>query len=403
MSITLSHRGLPEGVRRRDLEDLAVEIGREVFCFSETTIQLLLRILKKTSDADYLPGAICGMWEQPQTTADYFKISTRALSYKERELEEAGLIVRTGTAHARRNGKRAQGRILYLAGINAAPIINRYDELREMLAIERSQMDRAPYLRLLISERRAAIRLSGNSELIELADSLTCSGRTLRITNIERLEMMNAELEVILVQAGLPSGAKSTSDRSETGFVPNIPRKPTSERNTRVRPSDWMGEDVSSITPAAAIRLASLDFRTTLELLGDLTWPNMVDAARRVCTQLGITEWVWGQACSKLGIIQAALCVLAVDRNFKLPSDHPFHCKRPSGALFKMARKAPSRLNLYGLLRAIEGYSEGFGDNVVAMPQPAVQWHQKGFHEMGALVPDIVARLQIDRAESEQC
>lgn len=402
MSITLSHDGLPEGVSRDDLEQLAVDVGREVFRFSEMTIQLLLHYLDKVSESDFLKGRICGMWEQPFTTANKFKISTRALSYKECELEEAGLILRTGTPHAARTGKRTAYGIIFLAGINLAPIIDRFDELQDMLAVERQNEERAPLLRQQVSEKRAVIRASGNADLIALADAVSCGGRTKRITNIDRLEAILAELEPIMVQAALLSGAKITSDRCEADFAPNKPCESTSKHHTRSVSADGLGNDVGSITPAAAIRLASADFRATLDWIGERSWPNLIEASRRTCRDLGISQWVWGQACTKLGRQQAALCVLAIDRNHKLPPDHPFYCRQPSGALFMMSRKGSEQLSLNWLFRAMQSFPEDVGGNVVPMPLQSQPDDPNDPPPVGAHISKILSNLKLPISDRGQ-
>jgi replication initiation protein RepC len=245
MSITLRYNGLPDGKTRKHLKQLIENVGESVFGFSEKTIALLKRYVDKCFESDFLPGRICGTWEQPHSTAAALKISTRALSYKECELEDAGLIVRTGTAHASRTEKRVGDKIVYLAGINLGPLIDRYAELEDMLERQKQQDDLLPLIRLQISEGRAKVRALGDPKLIAIADELSCGGRTKRITNFERL--------------------------SE---------------------------------------------------------------------------------------IKSALAVLAIDRNHKLRSDHPFFCSRSSGALFMMSCKSFGQVNLNGLLMKIQGYSE---------------------------------------------
>lgn len=395
MSITLAHDGLPENKSRKHLDKLIDAVGEAVFGFSEKTILLLKHYIWKCGEADFLPGRICGMWEQPYTTAQTFRISTRALSYKEQELEEAGLILRTGTAHASRTGKRVGDKIVFLAGINIGPMINRFEELEDMLAIQR-QLDKSlPLLRAQISEALAKIRASGEPILIAEADAHSCGGRTKRITNVERLEGIKTALEALQVQHELRSGAKFTSDRSEAHFAPNIPSKSIRKINTPAALSKAASDDLASITPKVAIRLASEVFQTNLSLIGVPSWPNVVEAARLTALQNGITQWVWGEACSKLGKEQAALCVLAIDRNSKLPPNHPFHCNSPAGALFMMSRKAGGQFNLNGLLRAIQGYQEGDCRAVAPEPISTAARPLEGVRQIGNALPDYLAHVQI--------
>ena len=48
----------------------------------------------------------------------------------ERELEQAGFIVRNAGINGERNGDRLNGVITWAAGINLAPLVNRFAELK---------------------------------------------------------------------------------------------------------------------------------------------------------------------------------------------------------------------------------------------------------------------------------
>ena len=43
-------------------------------------------------------------------------------------------------------------------------------------------------------------------------------------------------------------------------------------------------------------------------------WPDLVEAAYRVRSELGISQASWGEACDLLGRTGAALCLLVTDR-----------------------------------------------------------------------------------------
>ncbi len=136
MSITLTHGGLPNGIGRLALFDTFESVARVAFGISATGIRLLKHHISKCRDSDFLPGRICGTWEQPQQTATALGISTRELNNAERELISASLIHRTATPHVRRDGRRSGDRITFVAGINLAPVIDRalnlwrFDQLR---------------------------------------------------------------------------------------------------------------------------------------------------------------------------------------------------------------------------------------------------------------------------------
>ena len=129
MSASLAHGGLPPGVTHFSLADLIEKIAsgscREER-LSATAVRVLKHYLLGCRSSDFEPGKICGVWEQPQTTAQMLRISTRVLHNAEAELERGGFIERTHVLHARRTGQRRDGAIVTLAGISLRPIIDGY-------------------------------------------------------------------------------------------------------------------------------------------------------------------------------------------------------------------------------------------------------------------------------------
>lgn len=61
-----------------------------------------------------------------------------------------------------------------------------------------------------------------------------------------------------------------------------------------------------------ALDASSERFQTHLPF--DPTWPDIVEAAYHLRTDLGISQTSWGRGCKLLGRTGAALCVLITDR-----------------------------------------------------------------------------------------
>lgn len=70
MSISLTHRGLPDGVTPFKLCDLVAEIASGT-CkkerLSATAVRLLQYFIRACRQSDFEPGKICGTWEYPSS------------------------------------------------------------------------------------------------------------------------------------------------------------------------------------------------------------------------------------------------------------------------------------------------------------------------------------------------
>jgi replication initiation protein RepC len=325
MSITLTHGGLPSGIGRFALLDTFDAVARITFGISATAIRLLRHHVSKCRDSDFLAGRICGTWEQPQQTAKLLGISTRVLNNAERELIAKGFVNRTATPHARREGRRSGDKIAYAAGINLAPLVDRYPELTALQTAQELPDEAKLQMRREIANIRAQVRASKDAYLIEQAEDIIPNGRTSRITDIERLEAIKMDLEALLVCLELPSGEQKSSDRTEENFSPNILEKDSSKNCSRGRQRN----EAPTVTPEVASRLASEDYQALLEANGGPTWTNLIETSSMASSWLGISQKVWGEACQQLGREQAALCVLVIDRNWRLPAEHRYRGRRP--------------------------------------------------------------------------
>ncbi|MFM2099695.1 MAG: hypothetical protein RLZZ366_1234, partial [Pseudomonadota bacterium] len=230
MSAVLVHGGLPAGVRLRDLVALvkkAAIIGvpdaESKKCrISRTAVAVLEYFIGCCRERDFEKGNICGVWEQPATIAAKLGISTKVLHNAEAELRKVKWIERTSTAHARRSGERRGSAIVALAGISLAPLIGRYPELIHIRDTDALQQQAVTGVRAEIVQIRRHIRELSDPEIIDQAETILPRGRTSRITKIEQLEAIKADLEALLVCIELPSGEHVSSDRSEEIFSPII-------------------------------------------------------------------------------------------------------------------------------------------------------------------------------------
>lgn len=355
MSISLAHNGLPPGVTHFSLADLIEKIApgsRREERLSATAVRVLRHYILGCRPADFEAGRKCGVWEQPQTTAQTLRISTKVLHNAEAELERGGFIERTYVLHARRTGQRRDGVIVSLAGISLRPLIDSYSRWKARLeAIELHERAVASLRHEIVMLGRE-IRATQAAALIEQAERILPRGRVSRISSAEKLEALKCMLEALLVQPELPSGDTKSSVRTEEIFAPNIPVKDSSKN--RKRPSDADRSD--EVSPALAASLASEDYRSLLPSNRAPGWPDLVDASAIACRWHNVSQPAWAEACERLGRERAALCILVIDRNARLPSDHRYRARSGKKCLNGLLRNASS---LLPMIKAAKGYPEG--------------------------------------------
>jgi hypothetical protein len=355
MSISLAHNGLPPGVTHFSLADLIEKIApgsRSEERLSATAVRVLKHYVLGCRSADFERGKICGVWEQPQSTAQALRISTKVLHNAEAELERGGFIERSHVPHARRTGQRRDGVIVSLAGISLRPLIDGYGRWKARLEAMDLHERAVTSLRHEIVMLGREIRATQSATLIEEAERILPRGRVSRISSAERLEALKGMLEALLVQPELPSGDTKSSHRTEEIFAPNIPVKDSSKNRKRQSDADRSDE----VSPALAASLASADYRSLLPSDRAPGWPDIVDASAIACRWHNVSQPAWAEACEKLGRERAALCILVIDRNARLPSEHRYRARSGRKCLSGLLRNASS---LLPMIKAAKGYPEG--------------------------------------------
>jgi hypothetical protein len=348
MNTTLAHGGLPVGITRFDLLRLFEQVARPGFRLSSTAAALVRHYVLKTLDADYHAGRICAVWTQACRLAEALGLTPRSVNSAERELEREGFIVRTAGINGERTGDRHEGVIAWAAGINLAPLIARFAELKAKAEALKLQARAIGQCRAEIRQLGKRIREAGSEALLARAEAILPDGRTSRIGSIERLTVIREALSAMLNAIESAPGAAKTSDAPEENCAPKIQNHQSSRRRT-AGPAD----PLERVTPAAAVSVATEAYQGLVVALGGPTWLNIVEASWRSCPRLGIAQTTWGRACQQFGRERAALCVLLIDRNAELPLGHRYHVRSPGRCLSGMTRRATTgSVNLAGLLRA---------------------------------------------------
>ena len=370
MSTTLAHRGLPTGVGRFDLLRVFEQVARPGFGLSSTAVALVRHYVLKTMDGDFVTGRICAVWTQACRFAEQLGLTPRSINSAERELEQAGFIIRNAGINGERAGDRKDGAIVWAAGINLSPLVNRYAELKAKAAALELQARAIQQCRAEIRQLGQRIRDADDVDLRERAETILPDGRTARITSIERLiairEALSAMLAAIESASNPEPRALKTSDAPEENCAPNIQNKNSSRRRTASAV-----DPLERVRPAIALAVATESYRGLVEALGGPTWPNLIEASWGSCGRLGIAQSTWGKACQQFGRERAALSVLLIDRNAELPVGHRYRVLSPGRCLAGMVRRAGTAgVNLAGLFRATERQVQQSPPETTSTPQP---------------------------------
>lgn len=351
MSITLTHAGLPDGLGRFDLLSLFEKVAHSQYGLSRTAIALVRHYILRTTDEDFLKGRICAVWTQVCRTAQALDLTPRSINSAERELEAAGFLIRSTGANGARAGERRDGSIVWAAGINLAPLIERLRELQdraEAIRLHRRTIDQC---RAEIRQINRAIRDSEQTDLQTMASEILPRGRTSRINDLEQLQAIRAALTAVLDTLAPASGAQKTSDASEENCAPNIPPE---ESSKPCSPSSPSAAPELRATPRLAVALATDEYHGLLRSNGGTNWPAIVETSWQVAMQLGISQRTWQEACTRFGREQAALCVIVIQRNAMLDVGDRYHVRRPQGCLAGMIRSSlTGAMNLRGLVAAV--------------------------------------------------
>ncbi|QVM84537.1 helix-turn-helix domain-containing protein [Novosphingobium decolorationis] len=355
--VTQKHGGLHAAISGKwALIDLIREVGRDGLKLNARQIRYLELCIKWCRDGDFRRGAICAHWNSVDAVAGELGCSPRQVWNIETSLEQAGLIQRTFGKNGRRCAKRdSSGQIAWAAGINLSPMLTQEKQaylldLQKELSEERAALE---ILRAEIQLVRRRIQVCGDTGAIRKMDAILPGGRTSRLRDRPHLEELLAALQSVRTAISAACGATKisdedakTADASEISGAPYTPLKHS--KNLRTPPA---ASEAARVTPRQAMLLASASYRMRVEALGGASAANLVEASAQVCSELGIGPAGWGSICQRLGREAAALAILVIHRNARLPQDDPYHARDPARCAFGLAKRLGG-VNLQGMLMA---------------------------------------------------
>jgi replication initiation protein RepC len=361
IELSESFTGLPAGTSRFDLLLLVKRGGREAG-FTPKMIQLLeYYLVALTRDVDWEQGRPI-VYQGLSKTAMELSVSERQIQALEKALFDVGALGYVDSGNCRRFGYRdtATGQIVYAFGPDLSPLAALRPQLeeavrrkeaynREWLTTKRNIWAARRQIRAILLEwqsgeadraaidaaeaeyARIAVQLRTHLDLAALGSLLERHAELLKTIEV-RMGVggtrQESPIQTILSRAmNLPTTQKHASpstnscahneyinqvntfcSRGDQGFQEGIPKPPVLQRTKT-------SCGVEYVTLAQARRAASDRFRDQLLInSAQASWSEVIEAAYRVRTHLGISQASWGEACEVVGRSAAALCLLVTDR-----------------------------------------------------------------------------------------
>jgi replication initiation protein RepC len=362
--------GLPSGVSRWTVMRVT-RLAAPLLGVTARELQLLEIYIEHTFDADWSAGAEPIVITPVIELAEALGVSERQVRNIEHKLLARGLITfRDSGNHARRGRRdRKTGRLVYGYGPSLAALAARFAEIDALAEQVRIDRLKARQTRQAIAALRR--RITADIDLLETkglhgaADAAMekfreapmrfPAGASTKVLDEARRQLSSlAQTVADLLDTPQPDRqSQCISAQAEGNVRPNkqrplqdFPRESRSERSESfVSPSltqpsardtvtllpatnAWKGLEHSAKTAAkpkqvthgverialSAVRsVLPQRFTAYVDPERPLTWTTLVDAASDVCRELGVPQYVWGQACGVLGRNAAAIALVLID------------------------------------------------------------------------------------------
>jgi replication initiation protein RepC len=374
-------------------------------------------LFRFTDAVDWQPSSRPIVWPSAALQQQELGLGPSQVKNLNRYLVELGLVVMKDSPNGKRYGRRdLKGRIIEAYGFDLSPLASRCAEFQAVAEAGREERALLQALRRRATVARNGIRqlletaleheVSGDeweahrAATVAASRGVAGSGRSTEMeTAVARLERLQSDmrgyLEVALhvENAAQPQSPVSVNPNptasqkwphiTTTNQLPN-PRNTVIASNegsravglvahgtpdrqegaTRLerrgveRPQDRHSASrtdsgsVLKITPAELVKLAP----RLKAYLGDhpTRWPEIVDAADWLRGELGISQYIWGDACLTMGREQAAIAVAIVS------TKPPGYFRGSAGGYFHgmVARAKSGQLHLTRTIWGMRGHGE---------------------------------------------
>jgi replication initiation protein RepC len=377
--------GMPDGVTVPGQLLAALKAAAPRLGLSPRLVHAVDWLFRFTQPQDWGRGGRPIVWPSASVQQEALGLSPTRTKAANRALIEAGLVTMKDSPNGKRYGKRdPKGRIVEAYGFDLSPIAMRYAEFVRLAAEAKAEREELRRLR-----RRATIARNGIAQILETAAEYGFQGEewtrlgsdvrdiarglrtierpeevALGVDNLERRQRLARErLENLLsmVAGKAPDSVNPDPMGSENGphqYTYKLDSYP--EQDTVIAPEDSSsagGEDngpipaparqepaekgrVLKLGPDQLVRLAP---RLKLYLRRpDPTWPEVIDAAAFLRSDLDVSKSLWGEACLAMGRHEAAIAIAIVS------TKDPEHFRTTPGGYFHgmVAKAKAGELNL---------------------------------------------------------
>jgi len=385
-----SFKGLPAGTAK-PLEFLyAFKEAEPYLGLPAHTYKLVDWLVRFTKPQDWEEGSRPIAWPEARRQEEFLGLSTRQTQALNRALQEAGIFVMRDDPQGRRYGHRdpKTGRITKAFGFDLSLLMERHEDFKKVAAEAQIECNRMKKLR---QQKRLARRAIGQAaeelavqghdseelrRLLQETDELDEAGSKCRRSNelalaVEALQRRANEVQQLL--RGLikpvetaPMGAENSTHSTSTTLEDNDlnhtviaseacspPEAPPSnpapfpEGKASRSPSSRDGNPFPerlNVTPATLVELAPRLAPYMQTRTDDKSWPALIEAARHLTADLGISLTLWYHACRIMGDEYAAVAVAIVS------TKPPGHFTKSAGGYFggmvKKFEKDPASLCL---------------------------------------------------------
>jgi replication initiation protein RepC len=387
--------GMPDGVTMHGQLLAAFKAAAPRLGLSPRLVHAIDWLFRFTMPQDWRNGGRPIVWPSADTQQVALGLSETQTKAINRQLSEAGLITMKDSPNGKRYGKRdAKGNIVEAYGFDLSPIAARHAEFVGLAAEAKAEREEMRRLR-----RRATIARKGIIQILETAAEYAFVGEewvTLKRETrdiAEALRKVERPEELALGVASLERRQNSARERLENllALVPSeVPEAVNSdplgsenrphqytykpslypEQDTVIAPEESSRTDgEASVPPPTPVRREPPERGRVLKILPDElvrlaprlklylrqpdpSWPELIDAASFLRSDLDVSKSLWGEACVAMGREKAAIAIAIVS------TKDPAHFRTTAGGYFHgMVTKAKAgELNLdrtlWGMRRA---------------------------------------------------
>jgi replication initiation protein RepC len=356
--------GLPDGVTSPGQLLAAFKAAAARLGVAPRLVHALDWLFRFTQPQDWEEGRRPIVWPSAAMQQDALGLSERQTRRLNRALIEFGLVTVRDSPNGKRYGHRdPKGQIVEAYGFDLSPLAARHAEF--VRVAEQARAERALMGRL---RRRATIARKAIAQILETATEYgfdSAEWQTLARETVDLVRALRAVESLDAMEAGvrrLEGRQSAARERLETllesvemtgSGVKNVPR--IYNYNTSFHPDQdtvITSEECSGVAERPSVRPWSPEtrhhpakarihgivpdelVRLTPKLGSYLkqsspTWPDLVDAADWLRHDLGVSRYLWGEACLAMGRELAAVALAIVSakepRHFRTTPGGYFH------------------------------------------------------------------------------